>query len=75
MRIVTVKMPEPWIEEIDRLVREGIYTSRSELIREAVRRLLFESHDSSGEHITRKKERIRKTPWVTMINMPEIEMK
>ena len=40
MRIVTVKMPESYIEAIDELVRIGRYSSRSEVIRTAVRELL-----------------------------------
>ncbi len=40
MRIVTVKMPESYIEAIDELVRMGRYSSRSEVIRAAVRELL-----------------------------------
>jgi len=40
MRIVTVKMPESYIEAIDELVRLGRYSSRSEVIRAAVRELL-----------------------------------
>lgn len=40
MRIVTVKMPETYIEAIDELVRSGRYSSRSEVIRAAIRELL-----------------------------------
>ncbi len=40
LRIVTVKMPESYIEAIDELVRMGRYSSRSEVIRAAVRELL-----------------------------------
>ncbi|RLG77034.1 MAG: CopG family transcriptional regulator [Thermoprotei archaeon] len=40
MRIVTVKMPEAYIEGIDELVRMGRYSSRSEVIRAAIRELL-----------------------------------
>ncbi|RLB79549.1 MAG: hypothetical protein DRH17_13625 [Deltaproteobacteria bacterium] len=36
MRIVTFKLSEAALEEIDRLVREGKYASRSEFIRIAV---------------------------------------
>jgi len=36
MRIVTFKLSEATLEEIDRLVREGKYASRSEFIRIAV---------------------------------------
>ncbi len=40
MRLVTVKMPETYLEGLDELVRLGRYSSRSEAIRVAVRELL-----------------------------------
>ncbi len=40
MRLVTVKMPETYLEGLDELVRMGRYSSRSEAIRVAVRELL-----------------------------------
>jgi len=40
MKLVTVKMPDAYIEGLDELVRDGRYSSRSEAIRIAVRDLL-----------------------------------
>lgn len=40
MRVVTVKLPETYLEGIDELIKIGRYTSRSEVIREAIRDLL-----------------------------------
>lgn len=40
LRLITVKMPELYIEGIDELVRIGKYRNRSEVIRIAVRDLL-----------------------------------
>jgi len=40
MRIITVKIPEAYVRELDELVRLGIYPSRSEAIRVALRELL-----------------------------------
>lgn len=40
MRLITVKMPELYVEGIDELVRIGRYSNRSEVIRVAVRDLL-----------------------------------
>jgi len=40
VRLVTVKMPEAYVEAIDELVRKGRFTSRSEAIRVAIRELL-----------------------------------
>jgi len=40
MKLVTVKMPDIYVEAIDILVKMGRYASRSEAIRVAVRELL-----------------------------------
>ena len=40
MRLVTVKMPEAYVEAIDELVRMGRFSNRSEAIRTAIRELL-----------------------------------
>ncbi len=40
MKLVTVKMPETYVEGLDELVRMGRYSTRSEAIRVAVRELL-----------------------------------
>lgn len=40
MKLVTVKMPDAYIEGLDELVKDGRYSSRSEAIRIAVRDLL-----------------------------------
>ena len=36
MRIITVKLPEQFLEAIDELINTGRYTSRSEVIRAAL---------------------------------------
>lgn len=40
MRIITVKIPESYLEGLEELVNTGRYTSRSEAIRAAIRELL-----------------------------------
>ena len=40
MRLITVKMPETYVEGLDELVKIGKYLSRSEAIRIAIRELL-----------------------------------
>ncbi|MEM0366005.1 MAG: ribbon-helix-helix domain-containing protein [Acidilobaceae archaeon] len=40
MRLITVKMPEMYVKGIDELVKAGRYSSRSEVIRIAIRELL-----------------------------------
>ncbi|MCS7126002.1 MAG: ribbon-helix-helix domain-containing protein [Aigarchaeota archaeon] len=37
MKVVTVHLPEPYIEAIDELVKKRIYPNRAEAIRMAVR--------------------------------------
>ena len=40
MRIISVKMPETYLDWLDRLVKSGKYSNRSEAIRAAVRELI-----------------------------------
>jgi Arc/MetJ-type ribon-helix-helix transcriptional regulator len=40
VKLVNVKLPERLIDGLDELVKSGIYHSRSDAIREAVRNLL-----------------------------------
>ncbi len=40
MKIISVQLPQGLINAMDQLVKKGVYTSRSEVIREAVRELL-----------------------------------
>jgi Arc/MetJ-type ribon-helix-helix transcriptional regulator len=48
VRIVTVKLPESYLEIIDRLVDLGRYASRGEFIRTAVRKLIDEELAKEG---------------------------
>jgi len=52
VRIITVKIPEAYLRELDELVRSGMYPSRSEAIRVALRELLkkelYDRSESSG---------------------------
>lgn len=40
LRIISVKIPNEYVEALDRLVKHGFYGNRSEAIREAIRDLL-----------------------------------
>ncbi len=40
MRIISVQLPQGLVNAMDQLVRRGVYPSRSEIIREAIRELL-----------------------------------
>jgi Arc/MetJ-type ribon-helix-helix transcriptional regulator len=48
VRIVTVKLPESYLEIIDRLVDLGRYASRGEFIRTAIRKLIDEELAKEG---------------------------
>jgi len=49
MKILTVKVPVKIIEIIDRLVEAGLYGSRSEFVREALRALVNRILNNNGE--------------------------
>ena len=40
MKLLVVKVPEAYIEALDKLVKQGRYSSRSEAVRFAIRELL-----------------------------------
>jgi len=48
MRAISVKLPEYLLKEIDRLVNEGIFYSRSDAVREAVRMLVNKYSNSDN---------------------------
>jgi len=45
MRLISVPMPEAWLERIEELVRAGTFPSRAACIRYAVWKLLHELRD------------------------------
>ena len=42
MRVVTICMPESYVEGVDKLIKQGMYPNRSEVIRIAIRDLLVD---------------------------------
>ena len=42
MKIITIHLPEPYIKDLDALVRDDLYPNRAEAIRIAVRDMLVE---------------------------------
>jgi Arc/MetJ-type ribon-helix-helix transcriptional regulator len=48
MRAISVKLPEYLIREIDRLVKDGVFYSRSDAVREAVRMLVDKYRNSDN---------------------------
>ena len=47
MELMQVRLPENLITELDRFVKKGYYASKSDLVRDAVRRLVLERHIGS----------------------------
>ena len=41
MRLITIHLPEPYIKDLDALVKEDLYPNRAEAIRIAVRDMLI----------------------------------
>lgn len=42
MKVVTICMPESYVDGVDKLIKQGMYPNRSEVIRIAIRDLLVE---------------------------------
>jgi len=42
MELTQVRLPEKLVQKLDRFVKQGYYASKSDLIRDAIRRLLLE---------------------------------
>ncbi|MFP3190452.1 MAG: ribbon-helix-helix domain-containing protein [Thermoproteota archaeon] len=49
MRIISVKLPEKYVEKIDELIKEGRFTNRSELIRYALLDLFRKEEENKNE--------------------------
>lgn len=47
MKIISIKLPEAYLEKMDRLIKEGRFTNRSELIRYALLDLFRREEDNS----------------------------
>jgi len=63
MSVTQVRLPEGLIIEIDKLVEKGFYTNKSDVIRDAIRKLVLEKQIGSipdtGDSVKELKE-IRK---------------
>jgi antitoxin ParD1/3/4 len=59
MKIISVQLPHGLIKAMDKLVEQGIYPSRSEVIRSAIRELLkkemyaVESEESIPDYVVK----------------------
>ncbi len=47
MAVTQVRLPEGLITEIDKLVNKGFYTNKSDVIRDAIRKLVLEKQIGS----------------------------
>ena len=71
MKIVTVNVPESYLESIERLTGEnGLYPSRSELIRVAVREFLIKELKSANEMIKYKEVKVEKLDEKNFVRVP-----
>ena len=71
IKIVTVNIPESYIESIKRLVGEGgLYPSRSELIRVAVREFLIKELKNANEIIKYKEVKVEEFDDKNFVRVP-----
>jgi Arc/MetJ-type ribon-helix-helix transcriptional regulator len=71
LKIVTVNVPESYLESIKRLIGEnGLYPSRSELIRVAVREFLIKELRSANEMIKYKEVQVEKLDDKNFVRVP-----
>ena len=75
MTVTQVRLPQGLIEEVDKLVNRGIYTNKSDVVRDALRRLILEqqigSVKNTGDSVKEIRE-IRKKLSKEKINLDEI---
>ena len=75
MAVTQVRLPEGLITEIDKLVDKGFYTNKSDVIRDAIRKLVLEKQIGSipdtGDSIKEIRE-IRKKLSKEKFNLNEI---
>jgi len=71
LKIVTVNIPESYLESIKRLIGEnGLYPSRSELIRVAVREFLIKELRRANEMIKYKEVQVEKLDEKNFVRVP-----
>lgn len=59
MSVTQVRLPQGIIEEVDRLVERGFYTNKSDVVRDALRRLILEKQIGSIPNTGDSVEEIR----------------
>ena len=75
MSVAQVRVPEGLIKEVDRLVKKGFYSTKSDVIRDAIRKLVLEKQIGSipnkGDSV-KQVRRARKILSKEKINLDEI---
>ena len=71
MKIITVNIPESYLESVKKLVGEGgLYPSRSELIRVAVREFLIKELKRANEMIKYKDVEVEEFDEEKLVRVP-----
>lgn len=75
MTVTQVRLPTGLVKELDNLVGRGLYTNKSDVIRDAIRRLVLEkqigSIPNTGDSVMEIKE-VRKRLSKEKFNLEEI---
>jgi Arc/MetJ-type ribon-helix-helix transcriptional regulator len=50
MEVTQVRLPEGILKEVDKLIERGIYTSKSDVVRDALRKLILEQQIGSVQN-------------------------
>lgn len=75
MSVTQVRLPEGLVREVNALVKKGLYTNKSDLVRDALRRLILEkqvgSVPNTGDSVKEIKN-VRKRLSKEKIDLDEI---
>jgi Arc/MetJ-type ribon-helix-helix transcriptional regulator len=75
MTVTQVRLPQGLVDEIDKLINKGIYTNKSDVVRDALRKLILEqqlgSIKNTGNSV-KEIRNIRKKLSKEKINLNEI---
>ncbi|MCS7108098.1 MAG: type II toxin-antitoxin system ParD family antitoxin [Sulfolobales archaeon] len=75
MKLITVKLPDIYVDGIDELVKLGRYSCRSEVIRVAIRDLLKNELWFGDEELNTAKNSITETQSLNQENVRYIKIK
>jgi Arc/MetJ-type ribon-helix-helix transcriptional regulator len=59
MEVTQVRLPEGILKEVDKLIERGIYTSKSDVVRDALRKLILEQQVGSVQNTNDSVKEIR----------------